>query len=143
MNQPQKVHTLVVEDDPVAVMAIERAFRKAEVDSYLHVAHDGIEALEMLRGDGGHTQLPRPNMILLDLNMPRMDGHEFLAELRQDERLHDSVVFVLSTSSDEFDRKRAYQRAVAGYIEKARAGSSYEELMTMLEPYWDIVDLPE
>ena len=146
MNPPHadKIHTLVVDDDEVAIMAVRRAFEKADVDSdRLHVAHDGREALDKLRAEYEGAGVPRPYVILLDLNMPRMNGIEFLEELRQDDRLRDSVVFVMTTSSDIDDRTEAYRHAIAGYIEKANAGANYQELLAMLQPYWELVELPE
>lgn len=136
------VHTLVVDDDEVTIMAVERAFQKADINSPLHVARDGIEALEMLRGESGREAVPRPYLIFLDLNMPRMNGLEFLDEVRSDPNLEDSVIFVLTTSSQETDRQQAYRHAIAGYIEKAKAGASYQELVSLLRPYWKLVELP-
>ncbi len=74
--------------------------------------------------------------------MPRMSGLEFLTEVREDPELHDSVIFVLTTSSQQADRNSAYAHAIAGYIEKSKAGSSYQELLALLKPYWRLVELP-
>lgn len=140
--QTSAIHTMIIDDDEITTMGVERAFKKAKVVSPLHVARDGLEALDMLRGDNGREAVPRPHVIFLDLNMPRMNGLEFLSELRDDPVLCDSVVFVLSTSSQPADRRNAYQHAVAGYIEKSRAGADYRELLCLLEPYWRLVELP-
>lgn len=87
--------------------------------------------------------MPRPNLILLDLNMPRMGGIEFLEELRTDPNLKDSVVFVLTTSDAEADRLAAYDHFVAGYMVKSKIGENFFQLADMLEGYWRIVELPE
>jgi CheY-like chemotaxis protein len=137
------VGVLLVEDDEVAVMAVRRALRKAEMRNHLTVARDGIEALEILRGTDEVAPLERPFIILLDLNLPRMSGHEFLDELREDEGLRDSVVFVLTTSDEHADKFQAYQRFVAGYIRKTPGEESYRNLMDLLAPYWKVVDLPD
>lgn len=83
------IRILLVEDDEVDVLAIQRALKKKRVVNALAVAKDGIEALEILRGENGHQVLPRPHIILLDLNMPRMNGLEFLEVIRADPTLHD------------------------------------------------------
>jgi CheY-like chemotaxis protein len=136
------VHVLVVEDDPVDVEIIERAFRRKRISNPLHFAKDGFEALAILRGEEGRRKIPRPYVVLLDLNMPRMNGFEFLEELRQDETLRDSVVFVLSTSDELRDIKASYQQNVAGYLVKARVGEDFTDLVTMLDHYWRSVELP-
>jgi len=132
------VNVLVVEDDDVDVMAIRRAFQKRKLANHIHVAHDGIEALELLSS----AAVARPYVVILDLNMPRMNGIEFLAALRQDPVHRDAVVFVLSTSPALQDRRAAYQANVAGYVEKSGAGNSFASLLDLLERYWEIVKLP-
>jgi CheY-like chemotaxis protein len=142
-DDKSELQILLVEDDEVAVMAVERALRQHDLDHRLRVARDGIEGLEVLRGTGGHDRLERPYVILLDLNMPRMSGHEFLEELRSDPELRSSVVFVLTTSDEPEDKMGAYDKFVAGYILKSKSGRDYNALIDMLEPYWDIVELPD
>ena len=137
-----KVNILLVEDDDVAAEKIRGSFRKAELQCDLHHAINGIEALEILRGKGKHKQLSRPYMILLDIRMPKMDGIQFLKELRGDDDLRDSVVFVLTTSDSESDKKAAYNRQIAGYIVKSKLDKSCSRLIEMLVNYWEIVDLP-
>lgn len=129
---------LVVDDDEVDVMTIKRAFAKAKVANPLIVAHSGIEALELLRSD----KMQAPFVILLDVNMPRMTGHEFLAELRADEDLKKSIVFMLTTSDAEEDKAAAYNQHVAGYIVKQYAGEGFLDLVGMLDSYWRVVELP-
>lgn len=136
-----EVKLLLVEDDELDVMAIKRALRKAKVANELVVAKDGVEGLAILRGEGA-TPLHQPYLILLDLNMPRMNGIEFLTELREDPLLRDSIVFVLTTSDSDSDIVRAYDKFIAGYIVKSKAGDDFMELIGMLDHYWKIIEFP-
>ena len=120
------VEILLVEDNDFDVEAVKRAFRKAEIVNPLHSAIDGVEALDKLRTVGGPHD--KPLLILLDINMPRMDGFEFLSVLRGDEHLRKSVVFMLTTSSYSTDRERAYENNVAGYFLKENLGDLVETL---------------
>lgn len=142
MDTVNSVNLLLVEDDEVEAEAIERAFRKAKIANPITQAGDGIEALEILRGQNGKTPIPRPYLILLDLNMPRMNGIEFLHELRQDEELKDSIVFVLTTSNADRDKLQAYSEHIAGYIVKGNVGDDFVELTDMLKLYWRLVEFP-
>ncbi len=137
------VRLLLVEDDDVDAEGVERALRKAGVDNPVERAIGGIEALARLRGKDGKPPLPRPYLILLDLNMPRMDGIAFLDELRADPALSDSVVFVLTTSDADRDKVRAYQAHVAGYMLKSRVGARFVNLVDLLNPYWQYIELPD
>jgi CheY-like chemotaxis protein len=121
-----KVEILLVEDNDFDVEAVKRAFRKAEIVNPLHSAVDGVEALDKLRTTGGPHG--KPLLILLDINMPRMDGFEFLSILRGDEHLRKSVVFMLTTSSYGADRERAYASHVAGYFLKENLGDLVDTL---------------
>lgn len=136
----QAVHILLVEDDEVDVQALERAFQKFKIANPLSVAQDGLEALEKLRD--ATNPLPRPYLVLLDLNMPRMNGIEFLKELRKDEALQETIVFVLTTSKAEEDRVEAYRLNVAGYIVKADPAISFMKAVEMLDHYWKVVEFP-
>ena len=133
---------LLVEDDEVDIEAIRRAFRKHGLDNPITVARDGYEALAVLRGTGAET-IGSPYMILLDLNMPRMNGHEFLEEIRSDDKLRDAIVFVLTTSDSEADKAAAYSRMISGYLVKHRVGEEFDALVTLLSSYWKIVEFPE
>ena len=119
------VHILLVEDDAIDVRIIQRAFQQHRIANPMYVVRDGVEALDLLHGRNGHAPLPRPFLILLDLNLPRMDGITFLQTLRQDPSLHDSLVFVLTTSNDDRDKTAAYDQHVAGYVLKTRAGGDF------------------
>ena len=142
-NSPKRsVTILVVEDDEVDFMAIRRGFQQHKVANEIVAARDWIEALQILRGEGGREPLPRPYIILLDLNMPRMNGFEFLQVLRTDPALQRAIVFVLTTSKSDEDRARAYAANVAGFIVKADAGRGFLTAVEMLDHYWRVVELP-
>ena len=97
MLEPKTAQLLHVEDDNICLMGMARAFVAAKISNPIVFAHDGIEALEILRGTNGRTRLSHPFLILLDLNMPRMNGIEFLQVIRKDDELKKSIVFVLTT----------------------------------------------
>jgi CheY-like chemotaxis protein len=137
-----EVSILLVEDDEVDVRAVQRALRDLKILNPLTVATDGIDALDILRGQNGRERLKSPYLILLDLNMPRMGGIEFLDELRRDSELTRSLVFVMTTSGDEEDRFRAYDRHVAGYMLKHSPARTFIEAISTLEHYWRIIELP-
>ena len=133
------LNILLVEDDEVDVMNVKRAFQKNHITNPLFVATNGLEALELLRGG----RIPRERrMVLLDLNMPQMNGIEFLRELRRDAELHATPVVVLTTSNDERDRIEAYDLNVAGYLLKPVTFANFCELMATLNKYWALVELP-
>ncbi|MDQ3249827.1 MAG: response regulator, partial [Chloroflexota bacterium] len=138
----QPVHILLVEDDDVDAEAVVRAFKKQKINNPFTIVHDGIEALNALRGAGGQRRVPRPYLILLDINMPRMNGLEFLQQLRQDPTLRRSVVFVLTTSRRDEDIMSAYDEQIAGYILKSKAGEHFTHLINMLDAYWRVVEFP-
>ncbi len=131
------MNILIVDDDEVSVMAMQRALDQHGVRNPVTIAKDGIEALELLRSG----QPRRPRVILLDINMPRMTGLEFLAEVRDDANLRDSVIFVLSTSDSPQDLITAYDRQIAGYIVKEDAYRSIGRAIEMLGSYLEVVTL--
>jgi CheY-like chemotaxis protein len=133
---------LLVDDDKVDVMAVKRSFRELKIANPVVVAHNGIEALDRLRGQNGHPKVQSPCLVLLDLNMPRMGGVEFLDRLRRDEALRSTLVFVMTTSGAEEDRARAYNMNIAGYVLKHRPGQSFLEAISMLEHYWRVIEFP-
>ena len=133
------VNILLVDDDDVDVMNVQRAFEKGNVENPLFVARDGVEALRMLRA--GTVPAGR-RMVLLDLNMPRMNGIEMLRELRHDPQLDMIPVVVLTTSNEERDRTDAYGLHVAGYLLKPVTFLDFVELMVTLTRYWQLVEYP-
>jgi CheY-like chemotaxis protein len=135
----REISILIVEDDDVDVKGVKRALKKLKVLNPTVRARDGIEGLEILRDS---TKIQRPYIILLDINMPRMNGLEMLAELRSDPKLVDSIVFVLTTSKADEDKMAAYNKNIAGYIVKSEVSYGYLGVVEMLENYWRIVELP-
>ena len=138
------INILLVEDDEVDVMNVKRAFKKYKITNPLYVAGNGIEALEMLRGqEPVQPVVPESRrLILLDLNMPKMNGLEFLQELRQDEHLKRTPVIVLTTSDEDKDRIEAYNLNVAGYILKPVTFNNFAEVMVALNKYWTLCEMP-
>lgn len=136
------VNVLLVDDDDIDSQAVQRAFDKLNIANVITVASDGYEALNILRGEGGHERLPQPYVILLDINMPRMNGLEFLHALRQDETLKSSVVFVLTTSDNQEDMMAAYSEKVAGYFLKQKVGQEFLSLPELMKRYWRVAVWP-
>lgn len=142
MINEAKINILLVDDDDVSAESVVRSLRKNAVDFPITLARDGMEALEILRSTHTHLSIRKPYLVLLDLNMPRMNGFEFLHEVRGDESLHSSVIFVLTTSDAESDRVRAYEENIAGYMVKSAVGPQFSKLASLLENYRSTVSLP-
>jgi len=136
MRSGKPVTILLVEDDEVDVKALRWAFDKLKIANPVSVARDGVEALELLK------TLPRPFLIITDINMPRMNGIEFLRNVRASTDYRDSIVFVLTTSNDEQDKIDAYNLNVAGYMLKSDMGTSFTRAIALVENYWKIVEFP-
>jgi CheY-like chemotaxis protein len=143
MMTPLMLNILLVEDDEVDVMTVQRAFKKGNINNPLYIAGNGIEALAMLRGQSGIVPaMPTERrIILLDLNMPKMNGLEFLQELRADPAIRQTPVVVLTTSNEEQDRIQAYDLNVAGYILKPITFGNFVELMVTLNKYWALCEM--
>tara|TARA_B110000858_G_scaffold193601_1_gene246476 strand:+ start:30198 stop:30653 length:456 start_codon:yes stop_codon:yes gene_type:complete len=135
-------HILLVEDDEVDAESMARALRKLNITNPLIHARNGIEALNFLRGTDGHDSIKSPYLVLLDINMPKMNGLEFLEELRKDERHKNAIVFVLTTSEAERDKEQAYRHHIAGYLLKSKAGKNFTDVIKLLQYYWDFVEFP-
>jgi|ERR1700683_1053345 len=142
MPEMKPAQLLHVEDDDLDIIGLQRAFKAAKIANSITVAHDGFEALEMLRGTNGRTRLLRPFIVLLDLNLPRMDGLEFLKDLRTDEELKKSIVFIMTTSDADEDKVKAYNLGVAGYILKSNSANAFLEATALLDTYWRVVEFP-
>jgi len=141
MSKPT-INILLADDDDVDVRVVQRSFQKRQMIHPVVVARDGVEALARLRGEDGQPPLEQPLMILLDLNMPRMGGLDFLEELRRDPKLAKSIVFVLTTSDDDRDRTAAYEKHIAGYLLKTDAGRDMENHVPMLDQFLKAVQFP-
>lgn len=142
MNEKEKVHILLIEDDEVDAEAITRAFEKQQVNHPFTIVSDGIEAFKALRGENESHRVSWPYLILLDLNMPRMNGFEFLRILREDPVLKRSIVFVLTTSNRDEDKVEAYNKQVAGYMVKSREEQNFFNIISLLKLYWHVVEFP-
>ncbi len=132
----KNLSVMLVEDDEVDIMNLQRAFKKNNLQNPLYIANNGLEALAMLRGEGQEAITPTPRVILLDVNMPKMGGIEFLRELRADPNLQSISVFILTTSNEDCDKLAAYDLNVAGYIIKPISFDSFVEAIAKLEAYW-------
>lgn len=142
MSSAPTATILLVEDDDVAAESVVRSLGRIGAPFPVVWAEDGVVALAALRGEDPARPVPRPRVILLDLNMPRMNGFEFLEQLRADPRLTDDVVFVLTTSDADTDRMRAYHEHVAGYMVKAAVGPQFSRLAQLLASYQAAVRWP-
>lgn len=142
MNNPIKVNILIVEDDDVAAESVVRSLRKHAMDFPVTLARDGVEALEILRSTHSELTIEKPFLVLLDLNMPRMNGFEFLQEVRNDKDLHDAIIFVLTTSDTDSDKSRAYHENIAGYMVKSAVGPQFAKLATLLDNYRSTIAFP-
>jgi CheY-like chemotaxis protein len=137
------VNILLVEDDEVDIMNVQRAFKKNNILNPLNIAHNGVEALDLLRGTNNQKKIsPLPQIILLDINMPKMNGLEFLKELRADPQLHAISVFVMTTSNDDKDRFEAYNNNVAGYVIKPITFENFVAAVSILNNFWQLCEQP-
>jgi CheY-like chemotaxis protein len=139
VSNSSSLNILLVEDDEIDVINVKRAFDKNHITNPLFVAGNGIEALEKLRS--GEVPQGR-RIVLLDLNMPRMNGIEFLRELRNDPALAPTPVVVLTTSNNDRDKIDAFNLNVAGYLVKPVTFAEFSELMVTLNKYWTVVEMP-
>lgn len=135
MSSGPSFSILLIDDDDVAAEAVVRGLTKSGMICPVVIAEDGRSALQILRGTHPERRIAKPYLILLDLNMPGMNGFEFLRELRSDQDLCGSVVFVLTTSGSEADRARAYRENIAGYILKSGVGPQLRGLGRFLSEY--------
>lgn len=139
----QSVDILLVEDSPSDVRLTREALREAKVLNTLHVVKDGVAALAFLRREGEFAKKPRPNLILLDLNLPKKDGREVLAEIKQDEDLKRIPVVVLTTSKAEEDILRSYDLHANAYVAKPVDLPRFFDVIRALEGFWlAVVTLP-
>lgn len=141
-NPGKSLHILLVEDDEIDAEMVIRAFRQENSSYHFTIVQDGMEALKILRGDAAHTPLPRPYVVLVDINMPRMNGFEFLRELRQDKVLKCDIVFILTTSNREEDKRLAYESYIAGYILKPQTGRDFTNIVQLINSYRATVEFP-
>ena len=140
----QTVDILLVEDDPADVELIRETMANSKIVTHLHVVENGVEALKFLRREGKYADAPQPDLILLDLNLPRMDGRALLAEMRADERLKSIPVVVLTTSQAEEDIIKSYRLGANCYITKPVGLAEFARVVHSMEEFWfTIVRLPK
>jgi chemotaxis family two-component system response regulator Rcp1 len=130
------LHVLLVEDSPGDVRLTQEAFHDANSLIQLHVASDGVEAMSFLRRQGGHAAAPRPDLILLDLNMPKMDGRQVLAQIKTDESLKTIPTVILTTSEAETDIVNSYQLQANCYLTKPVQFDAFEALVKSINDFW-------
>jgi CheY-like chemotaxis protein len=146
MSIPQRgelIDILLVEDDPGDVLLIEEAFADNKVRNRLHVVSDGVDALAFLRREGDYAGAPRPDLVLLDLNLPRKDGREVLAEVKADDDLRQIPVVVLTTSKAEEDVLRSYNLHANAYVTKPVDFDRFIEVVRQIDHFFvSVVKLP-
>lgn len=130
------IEVLLVEDSPGDVRLTQEAFRDANPSIRLHVATDGVEAMNFLKRVGIHAQSPRPDLILLDLNLPKMDGREVLAHIKDDASLKTIPTVILTTSDAEADIVRSYQLQANCYLSKPVQLDAFESLVGSINDFW-------
>ncbi|MCG6882320.1 MAG: response regulator [Silicimonas sp.] len=140
MTKPMNI--LLVEDNDLDVEILERGLRKMGASGALVRTRDGVEALTLLREDARKQRLPRPFVIMLDINMPRMNGHEFLETLRGDDAVRDARVFVFTTSDSKKDVCQAYRNNANGYIVKPNSSSELQDVLSALQNFWSACENP-
>lgn len=139
----QKLTVLLVEDEPADAHLVRLAFEEGHVLADLHHVLDGVEAFAFLRREGDYAHVPTPELILLDLNMPRMDGRQFLRKIKDDPILHTLPVVVLTTSDAERDMLDSYDHFAAGYIVKPVDVDDFIKVVRGIGDYWiNLVRLP-
>src|SRR6056297_860946 len=145
MNAPNDpVEILLAEDNPGDVMLTKKALEEGKLANNLHVTTDGVDALEFLRQDGEHEDAPRPDLVLLDLNMPRKDGEDVLEEMQADASLRRIPVVVLTSSESEEDIAKSYELNANAYLTKPVDFDGFVEIVNRMEDFWfQVVKLPE
>jgi CheY-like chemotaxis protein len=142
-DMTQLVNILLVEDDEVDIMNVKRAFKKNNINNPLFIARNGLEAFDALKGSNPELIVPAPRIILLDINMPKMGGIEFLSQIRKNSDLRSTTVFVMTTSNEESDKIAAYDLNVAGYILKPLSFEGFTSAVAILNHYWHLCEMPQ
>jgi len=135
-GEGKTIEVLLVEDSPGDVRLTREAFRDADVSIRLHVASDGVEAMAFLRRQDEHIHAPRPDLILLDLNLPRMDGREVLAQVKEDPSLKTIPTVILTTSEAEADIMKSYELQANAYLSKPVQLDAFESLVNSIKDFW-------
>jgi CheY-like chemotaxis protein len=144
VDRPDPIEVLLVEDDPGDVLLIREAFEDNKVANRLHVVADGVEALEFMRRENGNEDAPRPDLVLLDLNLPRKDGREVLAEVKADDDLRSIPIVVLTTSQAEEDVLRSYDLHANAYVTKPVDFDRFIGVVRQIDQFFvSVVKLPK
>jgi chemotaxis family two-component system response regulator Rcp1 len=130
------IEILLVEDSPGDVRLTQEAFHDANRSIHMHVARDGVEAMAFLKRQGTHVHAPRPDLILLDLNLPKMDGREVLAHIKQDDGLKTIPTVILTTSEAEVDIVKSYELQANCYLSKPVQLEAFENLVRSINDFW-------
>jgi chemotaxis family two-component system response regulator Rcp1 len=130
------IEVLLVEDSPGDVRLTQEAFRDANRSVHLHVAFDGVEAMAFLRREGAHGAAPRPDLILLDLNLPKMDGRQVLAHIKEDDSLKTIPTVILTTSEAEADIVKSYELRANCYLSKPVQLDAFESIVKSINDFW-------
>lgn len=139
----EMIDILLVEDNPGDVRLTQEAFKEGMLRNNLHVVMDGEEAMDFLKKRGKHAQAPRPDLVLLDLNLPKMNGREVLAAVKADTDLKRIPVVVLTTSQDETDIIESYRQFASSYIVKPVSMEKFIKVVSSFKQYWlSVVKLP-
>jgi CheY-like chemotaxis protein len=139
---PNPIRILLVEDDDGDAKAVERTFLKVPMANPILRARDGLEAMEILKGTDTQPRLEPPYLLLVDLNLPRMNGIQLVTAIREDPDLHATIIFMLTTSNRAEDKQSAYALNVTGYILKEKAGEDFLKVFSLVDSYWRIVEMP-
>ncbi|MGB6978939.1 MAG: response regulator [Candidatus Acidiferrales bacterium] len=132
----QPIEVLLIEDSPGDVRLTKEVFRDANLAIRLHVAYDGVEAMAFLKREGAHANAPRPDLILLDLNLPKMDGREGLAHIKEDPSLQSIPTVILTTSDAEADIAKSYRLRANCYLTKPVQLDKFESLVASINDFW-------
>lgn len=138
----KKVKILLVEDNPDHIKITKRALKKSHVNSDLYIARDGEEALDFLYQRDDFADSPKPDLIFLDLGLPKLSGHEVLEEIKKDENLRRIPVIVLTVSENERDKVKAYNSGASSYITKPVGAKEFMKVIATVRDYWEITELP-
>ena len=135
----RRLGVLLVEDDPGDIVIAQEAMAAGQLSTHMDVVNDGVEAMEFLRREGGYAQAKRPDLILLDLNLPRMSGHEVLAEVKADPSLRRIPVVVLSTSTADEDIARSYDLHASVYVAKPVDFDAFTDVVRQIDEFFGTV----
>jgi CheY-like chemotaxis protein len=143
-TQEEPVEILLAEDNPNDVRLTERAFDKGKLLNNIHVVNDGVETMKFLRQQGEYADKPRPDVVLLDIEMPRKDGLEVLADVEQDPELSTIPIIILTSSEAEQDIVESYEHSANAYLTKPVGHAEFKETVRQIEQFWfQLVKLPE